>query len=113
MQKFINPDSIVVRQGLPSSSGIATAGIEHQPVVTGGGAARVELAAFRCLNTILGDVKNAPHGTYHKVCPQHQPRYLPEFCYRCNRRFDLAAMLPRVSYAAPHTITPARALPDA
>jgi hypothetical protein len=42
-EKFIHPDSIVV---------------------TGGGAASVELEDFRWLNTVLGNVKNALHGTY-------------------------------------------------
>ncbi len=102
-QKFIHPDSIVVSDGLACFRGVAAAGVEHQPVVTGGGAASVELEDFRWLNTILGNVKNALHGTYHKVSPQHLPRYLAEFCYRFNRRFDLAAMLPRLGYAAAHT----------
>jgi hypothetical protein len=42
----------------------------------------VELGDFRWLNTILGNVKNALHGTYHHV--SHQP-------------------LPRLGYAAAHT----------
>jgi hypothetical protein len=102
-EKFIHPDSIVVSDGLACFSGIAAAGVEHQPVVTGGGAASVELEDFRWLNTILGNVKSALHGTYHKLSPQHLPRYLADFCYRFNRRFDLAAMLPRLGYAAAHT----------
>jgi hypothetical protein len=102
-EKFVQPDSIVVSDGLACSSGIATAGVEHQPVVTGGGAASVELEDFRWLNTVLGNVKNALHGTYHKLSAQHLPRYLADFCYRFNRRFGLAAMLPRLGYAAAHT----------
>jgi transposase-like protein len=102
-EKFIHPDSIVLSDGLACFSGVAAAGVEHQPVVTGGGAASVELEDLRWLNTIVGNVKNALHGTYHKVSPQHLPRYLAEFCYRFNRRFDLAAMVPRLGCAAAHT----------
>jgi hypothetical protein len=102
-EKFSHPDSIVVTDGLAGFSGIVAAGVEHQPVITGGGAASVELEEFRWLNTVLGNVKNALHGTYHKLSAQHLPRYLAEFCYRFNRRFDLAAMLPRLGYAAAHT----------
>lgn len=102
-QKFIHPDSIVVSDGLACFRGIAAAGVEHQPMVTGGGAPSVELEDFRWLNTILGNVKNSLHGTYHNVSRQHLPRDLAEFCYRFNRRFDLAAMLPRLGYAAAHT----------
>lgn len=102
-KKCIHPDSIVVSDGLGCFNGVAAAGVEHQPVVTGGGVASVEMEEFRWLNTILGNVKNALHGTYHKVSPQHLPRYLAEFCYRFNRRFNLAAMLPRLGFAAAHT----------
>lgn len=102
-EKFLDPDSIVVSDGLACFRGIAAAGVEHQPVVTGGGPASVECEDFRWVNTVIGNVKNALHGTYHKVGPQHLPRYLAEFCYRFNRRFDLAAMLPRLGYAAART----------
>lgn len=102
-EQFVHPDSIVVSDGLSCFNGVAAVGVEHQPVVTGGGAASMELEDFRWLNTVLGNVKNALHGTYHKVSPQHLPRYLAEFCYRFNRRFDLAAMLPRLGVAAVRT----------
>lgn len=102
-EQFLDPDCIVVSDGLGCFTGIAAVGIEHQPMVTGGGAASVELEEFRWLNTILGNVKNALHGTYHTVSPEHLPRYLAEFCYRFNRRFDLAAMLRRLGIAAVHT----------
>ncbi|MCC6658133.1 MAG: IS1595 family transposase, partial [Rhodocyclaceae bacterium] len=32
--------------------------------------------------------------------PKHLPRYLAEFNYRFNRRFDLASMLARLATAA-------------
>jgi hypothetical protein len=46
--------------------------------------------------------KLALHSTHHKVSAQHLPCYLADFCYRFNRRFDLAAMLPCQGYAAAH-----------
>jgi hypothetical protein len=63
-EKFVHPDSIVVSDALGCFRG----------------AANVELEYFRWLNTILGNVKNALHGTDHKLSPQHLPRYLTEFC---------------------------------
>jgi hypothetical protein len=98
--KFLDPDSIVVSEALACFRAIAAAGIEHQPVVTGGGVASVEMDDFTWVNTIVGNVKNALHGTYHKASAKHLPRYRAEFCYRFNRRFDLAAMLPRLGRAA-------------
>jgi hypothetical protein len=33
-------------------------------------------------------------GTYHAIRGEHAPRYLAEFEYRFNRRYDLSAMIP-------------------
>jgi hypothetical protein len=77
--------------------------IEHQPLATGGGPASVELPEMSWVNTIIGNVKGTQRGSYHNASGQHLPRYLAEFCYRFNRRFNLAAMLPRLAYAALRT----------
>jgi hypothetical protein len=37
------------------------------------------------------------------VGDKHVPRYLAEFEYRFNRRYDLAAMMPRLGYVAVRT----------
>jgi len=42
-------------------------------------------------------------GTYHSINSKHVPRYLAEFEYRFNRRYDLAAMLPRLCWASVRT----------
>jgi len=52
---------------------------------------------------MIGNVKNAIHGTYHAVSKKHLPRYLAEFCYRFNRRFQLNAMVDRRVYVALRT----------
>ncbi|CCE24375.1 protein of unknown function [Methylotuvimicrobium alcaliphilum 20Z] len=57
--------------------------------MTGGGAGSVELLAFYWINTMLGNIKNALHGTYHTLNPKHLPRYMAEFEYRFNRSFQL------------------------
>jgi hypothetical protein len=38
-------------------------------------------------------------GTYRSISSKHVPCYLAEFEYRFNRRYDLAAMLPRLRWA--------------
>lgn len=52
---------------------------------------------------MLGNVKNAMHGTYHALRPKYLQRYLAKFCYRLNRRFDLATLVPRLIVAAGRT----------
>ena len=58
---------------------------------------------FRWVNTILGNIKNALCGTYHAVRPKYAQRYLAEFEYRFNRRFDLPDIIPRLVYVALRT----------
>jgi hypothetical protein len=99
----IDPTAIVVSAGLACFNGVAAAGREHYAVVTGGGPASVTMEEFTWVNTERGNVKNAMLGSYHKASSQHLPRYLAEFCYRFNRRFALAAMLPRLARAALRT----------
>ena len=55
--------------------------------------------AFKWVNTALGNIKVAITGTYRSIRQKHVPRYLAEFGYRFNRRYDLAAMMPRLSWA--------------
>ena len=48
---------------------------------------------FHWVNTMIGNVKKAIHGTYHAVSSKHLPRYLAEFCFRFNNRFIMGAMI--------------------
>lgn len=48
---------------------------------------------FHWVNTMIGNVKRAIHGTYHSVSSRHLPRYLAEFSFRFNNRFCMAAMV--------------------
>lgn len=48
---------------------------------------------FHWVNTMIGNVKKAIHGTYHSVSSKHLPRYLAEFCFRFNNRFHMGAMV--------------------
>jgi len=49
------------------------------------------------LPTSLGNIKAAITGTHRSVSAKHMPRYLAEFEYRFNGRYDLAAMIPRLT----------------
>lgn len=100
-QRYLAADSRVVSDGLACFTAIVEAGCGHTAIVTGGGLP--DQPAFLWVNTILGNVKNALHGTYHALRPKYLQRYLSEFVYRFNRRFDLAALVPRLLFAAAHT----------
>lgn len=87
--QLLSSESHVISDGLGAFRGIDAAGIKHEAIVTGGGAASMEILALQWVNIILGNLKNSIHGTYHAIRGKHLPRYLAEFNYRFNRRFKL------------------------
>ena len=93
----------VVSDGLSCFRGIEDAGCFHSAIITGGGYASMGNEVFTWVNTMLGNVKTAIAGTYHKLDPKHLGRYLSEFNYRFNRRFDMPSMISRLGRAAVNT----------
>ena len=102
-QQAIAPGSQVISDGLGCFRAFDTPTCVHERHITGGGRASVANPEFNWVNTLLGNVKNAITGTYHAIRGQHAPRYLAEFEYRFNRRYDLKAMLPRFLTVAART----------
>jgi ribosomal protein L37AE/L43A len=102
-KRGLDPDCRVVSDGLACFAAVAEAGCRHEAIKTGSGAAAARTPAFKWVNTALGNIKAAIAGTYRSISRKHVPRYLAEFEYRFNRRYDLAAMLPRLTWAAVRT----------
>ena len=91
----------VVSDGLGCFTAALGRGAVHDREVTGGGKASAKLPKFNAVNTVLGNLKTALAGTYHSFhFAKYAHRYLAEAQYRFNRRFDLAAILPRLLRAA-------------
>ena len=99
----LSSDSHVVSDGLGCFSAVIEAGCKHTSIVTGGGPECVSIETFTWVNTMIGNVKNSMTGAYHAINHKHLPRYLAEFCYRFNRRFELREMMPRFGYVAART----------
>ncbi len=94
------PSSLVVSDGLWCFQAVETAGCFHQREVVGKERKSTSMECFRWINTVLGNLKNAITGTYHAFdFEKYAHRYLGEFQYRFNRRFDLAGMFRRLIYA--------------
>ena len=70
---------------------------------TGGGPGSCEASGLGWVNTVLGNVKRALDGTYHAWGQKYAPRYLAEFSYRFNRRYQLADLVPRLAHVAVRT----------
>jgi transposase-like protein len=97
------PASTVVSDGLKCFTAVINAGCVHQPIIAGAGRRAALNPAFKWVNTTLGNIKSAITGTYRAIRDKHVPRYLAEFEYRFNRRYDLAAMMQRLGYLAVRT----------
>ena len=102
-KKTFEPGSIVISDGLPCFRAVTQAQCEHDPIVCGGGRASVEEKEFYWVNTVLGNLKSALRSTYHSISPKYAQRYLAEFQYRFNRRYDLTTILTRLAYVSLRT----------
>lgn len=98
----LEPGSLVVSDGAPSFNYAKWNQMaEHQAIVTGGGKQSCEIPQLKAVNTVLGNLKTAIAGTYHAFkFAKYADRYLAEYQYRFNRRFDLGALMQSVSRAA-------------
>src|ERR1700685_1693134 len=101
--RSLDPDCAVVSDGLQCFTSVTHAGCTRQVVTTGSGPKAARTPAFKWVNTALGNIKAAITGTYRAINSKHVPRYLAEFEYRFNRRYDLATMIPRLTWAAVRT----------
>ena len=102
-QQHVTEGSTVISDGLACFNAVTDAGCLHDKIVCGGGRASIEESEFYWVNTILGNLKSALRGTYHAVRPKYAQRYLSEFQYRFNRRFNLSNFLPRLIFVALRT----------
>jgi len=98
----LQPDTLVVSDGAPSFNYVRWGGsARHQSIVTGGGKQSCEIPQLKAVNTVLGNLKTAITGTYHAFkFTKYTYRYLAEYQYRFNRRFDLSSLMQRLIRAA-------------
>jgi ribosomal protein L37AE/L43A len=100
-RRALAPSTHVVSDGLSSFVGVQQAGCTHEPIPHGTGKQSAQHARFIWVNTLLGNLKRSLAGTYHAFkAPKYGQRYLGEFQYRFNHRFDLPAMIPNLARAA-------------
>lgn len=102
-RKHLHSGAHVRSDGLSCFRAVDQADCSHEPLITSGAKGRQRRKSLVWVDTMLGNVKNALQGTYHAIRAKHLPRYLAEFTYRFNRRFDLASMVARLGKAAAHT----------
>jgi hypothetical protein len=92
----------VVSDGAPSFNYVRWQSLAaHEPIVTGSGKQACEIPQLKAINTVLSNLKTAISGTYHAFkFWKYADRYLAEFQFRFNRRFDMRGMLLSIVRAA-------------
>lgn len=69
-------------------------GYTHKPVVVSGSSNKSEL--LKWVHIMISNAKAVYRGTHHGVSDKHLQKYLSEFCYRFNRRFDPSQLFDRL-----------------
>ena len=102
-KRSLAPGTKVISDGLACFAAVTEVGCTHEPFVVGQLKPK-DLPQFNAINTTLGNLKTAIAGTYHAFAfSKYAHRYLAEFAYRFNRRFDLAGLTQRLIVAAATT----------
>ena len=102
--RSLAPGTQVISDGLWCFTSVTEADCSHQREVVGKSRKSTSMECFTWVNTILGNLKTAISGTYHAFdFTRYSYRYLGEYQYRFNNRFDLAGMFARLVKAAAQT----------
>ena len=100
-QRRLHPEAEVFSDGLGAFRAVVPLNHAHTVIDAGGGRHATEADGARWGNIVLSNVKRALDGTYHAFkFFKYAHRYLAEAAWRFNRRFRLAALVPRLLVAA-------------
>lgn len=100
----LTPACVVATDGFASFKVIAKFNEhKHCPIPMKKDPETGEVPYFQWINTILGNVKCAITGTYRSGAKKYSERYLAEFQYRINRRFNLRSLFVSLVHTAFYT----------
>jgi transposase-like protein len=107
-EQTLDPKAHVVSDGLASFAGVTETGASHEPIKSEGGWRGSKMEAFQAVNTVISNLKGNILGVCRWCSARHLSRYLAEFQFRFNNRFDLKAifqaLLVAVVRTAPHPV---------
>jgi len=104
VQSRVKPDSAVWTDAWSSYLGLTPRGYPHAALPLGEGA-EVVGRFFPWVHITLSNLKRFLLGTHHKPQAKHLPRYLAEFTYRLNRRWQEAHLFEQLARACLTTST--------
>ena len=95
--KVLASNTHVVSDGLSSFVGVKSANCSHEAIIHGTGKQSAQHPRFLAINTLLGNLTMWMNTTFRGFKTSHYAmRYMAEFQFRFNRRFDLAALMPHL-----------------
>jgi transposase-like protein len=114
MTTFVNKRLVrpltVVSDGLACFNVSAEAGV-HERIVVSAGDPSAAYAHFNAVSTAQSNLKTAISGVYHSIkFAKYTHRYLAEFQYRFNRRFNMRIIFERLARVACRSIPLTRAV---
>lgn len=96
----LDPECEVYTDGLGAFNALEDQGHARTTVVASGRRERTQTTSARWVNVVLANIKRSLSGVYHSIRQQkYARRYLAEATWRFNRRFDLRALVPRLTVA--------------
>lgn len=100
VQKCLVRPLTVVSDGLACFTVTARAGV-HERIVVSASNPSAAYARFNAVSTAQSNLKTSMSGAYHSIkFAKYAHRYLAEFQYRFNRRFDMQAIFARLACVA-------------
>lgn len=90
--KNIYPGSTVVSDGLQYSDSVVETKCIHEVHIVGEGNKTAEHPTFKWGNTVAGNAKNSLSGMYGTFAQKHVPRYLVQFQFYFNHRFNVPGL---------------------
>ena len=91
--KHLDDNCTVLTDGFRPFSRICDVVDLHHSINTEGIYKNPDNKLFHWVNTMISNEKRSLHGTYHSISSKHLPRYLGEFNFRFNNRFDIGSMI--------------------
>jgi len=104
LSRHLEPESAVLTDRFPSYRRLSSRGFAHAALRLGG-EGKLADRYFPWVHITLSNLKRFLLGTHHKPQAKHLKRYLAEFTYRLNRRWQEASLFDHLTQACLSTNT--------
>ena len=104
LRRHVEPDSAVLTDRFPSYRRLSSRGFAHAALGLGGNEQLAD-RYFPWVHITFSNLKRFLLGTHHKPQAKHLKRYLAEFTYRLNRRWQEASLFDHLAEACLSTKT--------